>query len=1175
LPAVHARDLACVAPAVGPPSASAPSAGPETEAEDLSMTLRSPPGNESDGSGAKFSLLGEELDDTSPDEHENFVRSVREFHCTLMRLSQDGDIMTWNPGNEHYISRFAQPCPARPIWAALPPVDDIDVDGFVSRQPWMSDFSCAPLVCVVLQDRYGLKVPVRQALCKLACHPAGLIVNVKAIVVDSAAKGEDHRGQLLFVVVGLSPPTHSEEGQDGTLAGGFLSPAVGGDASPTSAVDAVGYLATEHRRVMSKADQRQVVWAAIHEALGDEEHTLPDLVEDIYMLQDVYLYDRVFRWLTLSGRHCCMPRALSTCELDLLAHEYGEEIATHFLFAAKYIKHLRWAAMVAVPCLVLTILEPKIGKQLPKLVSCVRLLLASFLPVWGAHFVASWVSSASRAGFRWLGSLGPVQHSVKEIARAQAMESWPEKRARYLRVALMSVPLMLLQMLVVLSTTVMFIVCEVYIYDVAWEALSSSARLVAFVLYNTAFGVAFILMLGVFHPISKAVTRCERHPDHIISEWHLTAKIYANWFFAVFLYFFVIAFCYIPFGDNIADFVAATYPFPPPSAHVDAGMDGRRLGGDGASGEYSIQQALRALRPDIHRLAFDVSLFFLCQDCARLMQVLVPVVRAAWGIGQRKGVQPHRQKRTAIFWGALAFCRPRWCLPRRQVAELETEDELTVLSTGSECTERVNSERPPKRPHAMSLVPTKLPERVRKFSDVTDGRAVPVLFILLESVQVLRETDPMTPPKPDAGDITISCLKQHRMAREVAEVVLVACRLEGAAAVGDSEQEYAAELGDNVMTSRIRVCYGSDRRGCLREDADDGVADLITLTCDPAILSTGCGELSISAEVLRDPGDSGRSMASMTSMDSNSPSSWQRAQRVSFACGKFTEGTARTGAVQVRYIIGVVSAPSHHEALDQVPRAVRRARTGLPPEEVYPPADRAAAEESAAMPADGRMPWLWWDAELTESFWDEVFELYTVKESFETFEIFGHLATQFSYVCLFGIAVPLCPLLAWIFTAVEARQDQMRLLWLSRPPHPDKETLRFNRSISLGAWYTIIRFTGRMSVIVNLLLWAITYRGLGDIDPAEWSATDWWRAIAVFLLLQHVYTFICELLHSSVARLDHDTATAYLKRCRKLQQAVQEERSKHRPASFSRQAARDAVRKRFTRCHSRGLSALI
>jgi len=226
---------------------------------------------------------------------------------------------------------------------------------------------------------------------------------------------------------------------------------------------------------------------------------------------------------------------------------------------------------------------------------------------------------------------------------------------------------------------------------------------------------------------------------------------------------------------------------------------------------------------------------------------------------------------------------------------------------------------------------------------------------------------------------------------------------------------------------------------------------------------------------------------------------------------------------------------------------------------------------------DGQLPWLWWDEELSILFWEEAFELFAVKESFETFELYAHLTTQFSYVCLFGIAVPICPLLAWLFTSVEVRQDQLRLLWLSRPPHPHSDTLRFKRTVTLGAWYTIIRFTCHMSVIVNLLLWGLTYSGLSSRKPAEWSDGEWWRAVAIFLFAQQACFFLGAVLYRGVSQLDHDTAAAYLRRCGRLQHVLRIDEDDASPTTGAltrRQANRDAARRRLTRSPSRGLSSL-
>jgi len=221
------------------------------------------------------------------------------------------------------------------------------------------------------------------------------------------------------------------------------------------------------------------------------------------------------------------------------------------------------------------------------------------------------------------------------------------------------------------------------------------------------------------------------------------------------------------------------------------------------------------------------------------------------------------------------------------------------------------------------------------------------------------------------------------------------------------------------------------------------------------------------------------------------------------------------------------------------------------------------------------LPYLWWDEELSSRYWEEVFELFAVKETFETFELYAHLATQFSYVSLFGIAVPVCPLLAWFFTSVEMRQDQLRLLWLSRPPHPSEDTHRFKRTVTIDAWYMIIKFTCYVSVVVNLLLWALTYSGLSSTKPVEWSSCDWWRATAIFVSCQQLCFALASAFHRGVARIDHETAAAYLRRCSRLQHSVLRAEDDDSPTLTRRQANRHQKRRRLTRSPSRGLSSLV
>uniref|UniRef100_A0A7S0ABC3 Anoctamin transmembrane domain-containing protein n=1 Tax=Pyrodinium bahamense TaxID=73915 RepID=A0A7S0ABC3_9DINO len=948
--------------------------------------------------------------------------------------------------------------------------------------------------------------------------------------------------------------------------------------------------------MISKAEQRQMVWQAVHQALSDQDGELPAVVVEVFMLQDVWLYDRLFRWLTANGGRCsreCLTRQISQEELDLLVHEFGEETATHFLFVEHYTRHLRVAAVVLLLCMAFPWLSRLCSLwDVHSVEDCKRAVLSFFLPAWGFHFLASWRRESSKAGFRWQGSLGSVQNSMKEIARLQAVESKEAKYLRFLRVALLSVPLMFLQLAVVLAVSTSFVCMEVYIYDMRWGIMTQYTRALAFLLYNFAFGVAFIIILALFHPVSKAVTMLECHPLPDLAQWHLTTKIFGNWFLAVFLYFFVIAFCYIPFGTSIADTIAAL---------LDGG-DAQASAEASAKGNFSITMALQKLeKPDINRLAVDVCLFFLLQDFCRLLQILFPVVRAAWGLGQLRGAQKgkqNRNKRTAIFFKACGMCRV--CCNQGPCRRRRSSSKVTAAEMNHEGSAAVLLEVPPrtptkaelptssfakalwKRSATMSLVPSRMPRLPTTPAPATRQGEVFVVYCLIGHMQIQRSRDDVA-------------------ARD--EVAMAACSLApgGALAVCEEEDEDSPHV-----LSRLRVCCPVEhQQGLLAEDADEDLGDLITLTCNQRTLAGGGAKaaepeavsvrLNIVAEVLEQGADAGASpLMRGESISSRSwrfnddalqggnavigldlPERGQSSERVMSRVG-----TLQLGPVRLEYAAGIVRGPTHPEALEKVPRALRLLRQGSPTE--HPgsePSPLVAAHEEARALDDepqrhGALPWVWWDEDLAGLYWDEIFELYAVKETFETFEIYAHLTTQFSYVCLFGIAAPVMPPLALLFTSMEVRQDQLRLLWLSRPPHPDRKTLKFNARVSVGAWYEIIKFTCHMSVAVNLLLWGLTYAGCGS-EPAKWTAAERWRALAVFLICQQACFFLSGMLHRTVSQLDQQTASAYLRRYNRLKQCLLESTVPVSSRASCRQGSHEAVRRQLTRATSQGLTCLI
>merc|ERR1712032_173554 len=186
---------------------------------------------------------------------------------------------------------------------------------------------------------------------------------------------------------------------------------------------------------------------------------------------------------------------------------------------------------------------------------------------------------------------------------------------------------------------------------------------------------------------------------------------------------------------------------------------------------------------------------------------------------------------------------------------------------------------------------------------------------------------------------------------------------------------------------------------------------------------------------------------------------------------------------------------------------------------------------------------MWWDEQLAAIHWDGVLELFAVHDTFETFELYGHLTTQFAYTCLFTVVVPFIPGLACLFTSLEAREDQLRILWLCRPPHPRRD----EGNVTLGAWYDILYYICHLSVVVNLLLWGLTYEGIRGVkSPSEWSPLEWWRNLAMLMLLEKGYTFVTWLLGNYVSMLDAGTATQYLKREEPIRQQRVADRARAR-----------------------------
>lgn len=785
------------------------------------------------------------------------------------------------------------------------------------------------------------------------------------------------------------------------------------------------------------------------------------------MLQEAWLYERLLRWIRQQRKKAwCgwFQRLFWQEELDLLVQEFGEEIATHFLFVQSYTWHLGVAGVVALGCWFTSHVFQGtfVGwtgrlRELPFVAEAPWIALGLFMPAWGFHFLATWKVVASHAGFRWNGSLSSVQNSVYEVARLQSLESAAQKRRRYLRVASMCAPLMAFQLLVVLGITAAFICIEVYIYDVLWDRVNMLVRLLAWSVYNLSFGIAFMLILTVFYPISKQVTEWEGHPDPLLVRYHRIAKLFANWFFAIFFYFFIIGFLYIPFGTDVSRFFAQFAPESPEDMPK------------GTEGTETVRAALQEFRPDLHRLFVDVTLFFVLQDGLRILHVLYPSVRALWSLGGHKR-RPRGHKRTAIISGVRGLCE----------AAVGQPDDASAGGTGR-----------------LGL----LTEQAEPVEMEVESM---VAYCLL-------------------GGITVGGADSQQEEQPQAQTLRLTCKLAGAGAPADD----AWAPDDQGVHSRLRYFGGADTE-------IENSCDLFTLVCDPTSAERhGPFKLRVSVAILE------QGEEEVGSREIELPLA--RPEGSSGASPPFEQGWLELGLVKVQYTAGIARAASHCVALE----CVLSQLDSLMPE---------IQKHSSSPPS-----WMWWDEQLAAIHWDGVLELFAVHDTFETFELYGHLTTQFAYACLFTVVVPFIPGLAMMFTSLEARQDQLRVLWLCRPPHPQPD----EGNITLGAWYDILCYICHLSVLVNLLLWGLTYEGIGgNRSPSEWDSWEWWRNLAGLLLLEKGYNVVTWLLGNYVSMLDTGTAAQFLRREEQLKAADRARNGLARSVSSESPARVEHVRSR-------------
>ncbi|PVV00466.1 hypothetical protein BB560_000488 [Smittium megazygosporum] len=119
--------------------------------------------------------------------------------------------------------------------------------------------------------------------------------------------------------------------------------------------------------------------------------------------------------------------------------------------------------------------------------------------------------------------------------------------------------------------------------------------------------------------------------------------------------------------------------------------------------------------------------------------------------------------------------------------------------------------------------------------------------------------------------------------------------------------------------------------------------------------------------------------------------------------------------------------------------------------------------------------------------------------SYDTFEDYAEMASQFGYVSFYSIVWPLAPLLAFVNNIVELRSDAAKICLAVRKPIPI-------RSASIGPWQSTFEFTSWLGSIASALL---VYK----FSPVSWLFNPVSpKSFTKFGRSGWVYAFICAVI---------------------------------------------------------------
>ena len=269
---------------------------------------------------------------------------------------------------------------------------------------------------------------------------------------------------------------------------------------------------------------------------------------DLLSVQAIFPpHDRRFAATLLS--QLCRKPLLQAQLLHAMRNEYGEKVA--FLHAFRT-AHQRWLVLPAALGVVLWLL-PFISTRLPALLTP---LFGLAIPLWGSLFLARW-----RVHQRELASLWDVDDLREaEVVRPEFVgervvsrngavlrEKYPRWRRTLVR--FVTIPVLGLQLLSLTGIVVLLYAAWLLIHS---SGMHPALKTASFVLISAAWGLLVeLLNWELFLRLASMLNRWENYRTTREFEEQLVRKLFAFFFVDGFLWYFLLAFLHIPFGEQL------------------------------------------------------------------------------------------------------------------------------------------------------------------------------------------------------------------------------------------------------------------------------------------------------------------------------------------------------------------------------------------------------------------------------------------------------------------------------------------------------------------------------------------------------------------------------------------------------------------------------------------------